>query len=84
MPQAIAAPFSETFQQRLNDIERRALLAKTNLTAVCKAVNISRSTPDRWRRRIPRTIKLIERMEKFVAAAEKRQEAASARTAAKD
>jgi hypothetical protein len=80
MSHAIAAPFSEAFQKRLDDIERRALRAKTNLTAVCKALNISRSTPDRWRRKVPRTIEIIEQMEQFVSEAEKRQDARPAHT----
>jgi hypothetical protein len=81
MPHATAtAPFSETFQNRLDDIERRALRAETNLTAVCKALKISRATPDRWRRKTPRTIEIIEQMERFVSEVEKRQVSA-ARTA---
>lgn len=65
-------PFSKLFHEHLNDIERRALKVGSNLTAVCKELGISRSTPDRWRRGLPRTIEIIEEMEQCVSGKEKR------------
>lgn len=73
MPQA--ASFPSIFHERIDDIERRALHAGLNLTAICKSIGISRSTPDRWRRRIPRTIAIIDEMEACVATAEKKKAA---------
>ena len=69
-----AASFSAVFRKRVDDIERRALHAGTSLTAICKGIGISRATPDRWRREIPRTIEIVDEMERFVAGVEKRRE----------
>lgn len=68
---SVATPFSKVFNDRLDDIERRALKVGSNLTAVCKAIGISRSTPDRWRREMPRTIEILEQMDQCVAGKEK-------------
>lgn len=70
--------FSAAFLAKLDDIELRALNAGLNLTAMCKSMHISRSTPDRWRRRIPRTIAIIDQMEKCVLEAERKKRAAFA------
>jgi len=73
MAQAAAeTPFPKVFHDRLDALELRALAARSNLTEVCRDIGISRSTPDRWRRETPRTIKIIDRMEKRVIALEKR------------
>jgi hypothetical protein len=66
-----ATPFSKIFHEKLNDIERRALKIGSNLTAVCREIHISRSTPDRWRRDLPRTIEILEEMDACVSALEK-------------
>lgn len=68
---SVATPFSKVFNDRLDDIERRALRVGSNLTAVCKEIGISRSTPDRWRREMPRTIQIIEQMDQCVFRKEK-------------
>lgn len=57
--------FSKVFSARLDNIERRALQLGTSLTAICKGIGISRATPDRWRRQIPRTIEIVDAMEKW-------------------
>lgn len=72
MPQAAAeTPFSKLFHDHLDEIERRALKVKSNLTEVCRDIHISRSTPDRWRRETPRTIKIIDKIDARVTALEK-------------
>jgi len=72
MAQAPAAiPFSKVFNDRLDDIERRALTVGSNLTEICRDIGISRSTPDRWRRETPRTIEILEEMEQRVTVKER-------------
>jgi transposase-like protein len=66
--------FSRAFAAKIDEIELRALRAGTNLTAVCRAIKISRSTPDRWRRKLPRTIKLLDKMEAEVVSKEREKE----------
>jgi transposase-like protein len=70
--------FSSVFLKRVDDIERRALRAGTSLTAICKAIGISRATPDRWRRQVPRTIAIVDEMENWVDEIEKKRETVSA------
>ena len=67
--------FRQVFSDRLDDIERRALKAGSNLTEVCRDIHISRSTPDRWRRQTPRTIKIIDKMDARVTVLEKQARA---------
>jgi hypothetical protein len=71
-------PFSTVFLERIDDIERRALHLKTSLTAICKGIGISRATPDRWRHEIPRTIEIIDQMERWLDQMEKSRQAAEA------
>lgn len=73
-----APPFSTVFLQRLDDMERRALHANSSLTAICKDIGISRATPDRWRRQIPRTVEILDQMERRVDEIEKQRQPAKA------
>lgn len=66
--------FEKIFREYLDDIERRALRVGINLTAVSRSVKISRSTPDRWRRAVPRTIKILDEMDQCVIDAEKKHQ----------
>jgi hypothetical protein len=59
--------FGDVFRARINKIDRDAQAAGINMTVVCKEAGISRATPDRWRRDLPKTIKIIDTMEKVVA-----------------
>lgn len=70
---AQGAVFSTVFLERLNDVERRALHAGTSLTAVCKGIGISRATPDRWRHEVPRTIEIVDEMERWLDEVEKKK-----------
>jgi len=76
MPKEAVKPnsFAEVFRERINEIERRALKAGTSLTATCKGVGVSRATPDRWRRKIPRTVAIIDEMEAWVSRIEKKRQ----------
>lgn len=66
-----AADFSQVFRERIDQIERRALKVGTSLTGICRGIGISRATPDRWRRDIPRTIEIVDQMEGWLDKAEK-------------
>jgi hypothetical protein len=57
-----AGSLEEIFNTRLDAIEEDAKAAGANMTIVCKLARISRAGPVRWRRDVPLTIKLIDRM----------------------
>jgi transposase-like protein len=59
--------FADDFKDRITKLERDALDAGLNLTEVCRQAGVSRATPDRWRRKTPKTISLVSRMEQIVA-----------------
>lgn len=59
--------FGEVFRERLDQVEEGAKAAGINMTVVCKDAGISRATPDRWRRKLPKTIEIVDKMEKVVA-----------------
>lgn len=58
--------FSEYFLAYLENLELRALACGSNLTEICREIGISRSTPDRWRRKVPKTIAILDKMEDFL------------------
>ena len=65
-PQAKKETFGEVFRARLDRIVEDSEAAGINLTIVCALAGISRATPDRWRRSLPKTIALIETMEGII------------------
>ena len=65
-PQAKKETFGEVFLARLDKIVEDANAAGINLTIVCARAGISRATPDRWRRELPKTIETLEAMEKVI------------------
>lgn len=65
-PQAKKESFGDVFLARLDKIVEDAEAAGINLTIVCALAGISRATPDRWRRNLPKTISLIETMEGII------------------
>lgn len=68
-----AAPgtFEAEFRRRLNDIIKRGEAVGLTVTKLCKQTGTARATPDRWRKNAPLSIKLVDRLEAEVAAAEK-------------
>jgi hypothetical protein len=62
--------FTEVFHERIDEINRRAIAAGITITQVCRESGAARATPDRWRKKAPKTIELIDEMEKVVVAAE--------------
>ena len=60
-------PFSEIFQDRVDDIYRRAKNAGVSVTALCRGAGTARATPDRWRTRLPMTVTLVDDLEAELA-----------------
>jgi len=60
-------PFDELFKQRVAELEARAKAVGLNFTSICNQANISRATPDRWRKETPKTVRLLAQMEMIVA-----------------
>lgn len=60
--------FSDVFRDALDKIETDARKVDLNLTQLCKMTGISRATPDRWRKKMPKTIELIDEMQDIIVA----------------
>lgn len=58
--------YSDEFMDRIARLDEEALAAGTNLTEVCREAGVSRATPDRWRRHVPKTIQLVTLMEQII------------------
>lgn len=83
-PRTKAAPgtFESMFQARLEVILRRAASAGLTVSQMCRESGIARATPDRWRARAPLSVRLVDRLEaQVVAAEEKKAQAAQQRAA---
>lgn len=65
--------FEAEFQRRVDDIKTRALAAGTSITALCQATGIARATPDRWAKRTPKTVELVDVLEKALVEAEQKK-----------
>ena len=63
--------FEAEFKRRVDDIKARATAAGTSITALCQATDIARATPDRWALRTPKTVKLVNELEKALAEVER-------------
>lgn len=64
--------FEATFADRLDEIERRGRAVGLTMTHICREAGTARATPDRWRNQAPLSVKLMDKMEAVVAAAEKK------------
>jgi hypothetical protein len=73
--------FSEVFAERVAKIEEDAKKVGLNFTSICEIGGISRATPDRWRKEVPKTILLVDQMEKIIA--DRKAEITAARAARK-
>lgn len=65
---AIQENFDDVFRRRIEAIEADAKAVGLNFTSICKDAGISRATPDRWKRSTPKTIRIITKMEHYIAA----------------
>lgn len=67
--------YIKDFYATLDRLEVDAKAVGLTLTSICKITKISRATPDRWRREVPTTVMLLERMQQVVRDEEARIEA---------
>lgn len=61
--------FSEDFRARIKKIETDAKAKGLNWTSICTQAGVSRATPDRWKKKPPKTIDIVTKLEAIVAAA---------------
>lgn len=59
--------FTDAFRSRISKIEADARACGLNWTSICKEAGLSRATPDRWRKKTPKTIEIVDRMEEIIA-----------------
>lgn len=52
--------FSEDFDLRIKDIRKRAEACGISIAELCRRAGVSRSTPDRWFERIPKSIVVVD------------------------
>lgn len=57
----------------VNSLKARCAEAGTNITAVCEAAGVSRSTIERWKAKPPKSIQILNDLEKVIADAKLRQ-----------
>ena len=62
--------FEDDFKERLNAIVARGEAVGISVTELCRRTGISRATPDRWCKSAPLSIRLVDKLESEVAAAE--------------
>lgn len=58
--------FVNVFHQTIDTLEAEAKSAGLTLTSICRDLGVSRATPDRWRKKVPKTIELMTAMQKLV------------------
>lgn len=57
------------FYAALDDIQAQAESRGMTMTSICRDLGVSRATPDRWRKQPPKTIELMEQMQRIAAGA---------------
>ena len=55
--------YENEFKGRLDGLLKRAAAAGTNLSQLCADIGLARSTPDRWRKEVPKTIQAFSELE---------------------
>lgn len=58
------------FLERLDSIEKRAKKLGMTMPMVCSGSKVARATPERWRRKVPQSVLLLDKLEAYVAAEE--------------
>ena len=53
---------SQEFRSRFAELKKRSEAAGTNITQICKSSGVSRTTPERWGKRIPKSILLFDKV----------------------
>ena len=67
--------FAAEFYRRVEMIKKRAKDAGTNITQLCRAAGVSRTTPERWEKRVPKSIGILDLMYQALLDVEKSKEA---------
>lgn len=65
--------FKKVFDDAIDELEREAHAVDMTMTSICRATKIGRSTPDRWRKITPTTVKLVVQMQEVVEAEKRRR-----------
>lgn len=63
------------FLSRLDNIEARAKAQGLKLQGVCAATGVARATPERWRRSVPHSVLLLDKLDNYVAELEAKKAA---------
>lgn len=69
--------FSENFRSALADIEARAAAVGENWTTLCRRAGISRTTPDRWKKSDPATVRAVSKVQEILTAIESEKQGAA-------
>ncbi|EAO3412108.1 hypothetical protein GNM83_19045 [Salmonella enterica] len=48
------------FYRRVKQLNERAKAAGTNITELCRIAGVSRTTPERWNKRVPKSISIFD------------------------
>lgn len=65
--------FTAEFEQRVHAIEERLRALNLNWTWLCSQAQISRTTPDRWKKQEPLTVQLVDRLGRILSKREQEQ-----------
>ncbi|EAM1616348.1 hypothetical protein EU642_22185 [Salmonella enterica] len=65
----------EVFRRRVDMLNERAKKAGTNITQLCRLAGVSRTTPERWNKRVPKSIGIFDLMFEALVSIEKEQNA---------
>lgn len=55
------------FYAALDDVETQAQSRGLTMTSICRDLGVARATPDRWRKEPPKTIALLDQMQRYVS-----------------
>ncbi len=50
----------EEFNRRVKKLSERAKAAGTNVSELCRIAGVSRTTPERWNQRVPKSISIFD------------------------
>lgn len=65
--------FNQNFHEAMDAIEADAKASGIDMTHLCEETGISRATPSRWKRRVPKTIELVTRLQKALEKAKQQR-----------
>lgn len=59
-----------SFLQRLDSVEARGKKLGLTMPQVTAGAGVARATPERWRRKVPQSVLLMDKLEAFLTSAE--------------